>query len=310
MFIGLLAALVASVVYGISSVMQAHGARRAASVHLPDASGPRAATGGPSMKSTAAAVVTISFVVGSGLDLVGFGAGAVAARMIPLFLSQAVTSASLIVTALLGTAVLKIRMRRREWLAIVTVIASLAAVAIASGRRGASYEPHQTHWVVFATGAIVFVAGHLIVRRLGSRGAVAAGLSAGLLFGAVAVAVRIVNGVAPLQVSVLLADPAAWTIVLAGVGGLYLYTVGLQLGSVNGAAAALIVGETVVPGVVGVLWFGDSTRTGLGWLAVAGFVIAVMGAVAAAMMGASRAVPACDVSSEQADRTPIPLHSP
>jgi hypothetical protein len=40
----------------------------------------------------------------------------------------------------------------------------------------------------------------------------------------------------PFRLGVVLADPAAWTVLIAGVGGFYLFTVALQLGSVNGAA--------------------------------------------------------------------------
>src|ERR1700758_780379 len=79
-----------------------------------------------------------------------------------------------------------------------------------------------------------------------------------------AVAVRVLNGVAPLRPGVLLADPATWTILFAGLGGFYLFTVALQLGSVNGAAAGLVVGETVVPGITGVTLLGDTAQRGLG----------------------------------------------
>ena len=94
-----------------------------------------------------------------------------------------------------------------------------------------------------------------------------------------------VDGVTALRVSVLLADPALWAVVIAGLGGFYLFTVALQIGSVNGAAAALVAGETVVPGVAGVLLLGDSARPGLGWLAAVAFVTAVAGAVAVAIFG-------------------------
>ena len=60
----------------------------------------------------------------------------------------------------------------------------------------------------------------------------------------------------------------------------------LQLGSVNGAAAALVVGETVVPGVIGVVLLGDTAQPRLLWLAGVAFVSAVAGAVAVAMFGA------------------------
>ena len=72
-----------------------------------------------------------------------------------------------------------------------------------------------------------------------------------------------------------------------GVGGFYLHTVALQLGSVNGATAALVVGETVVPGIIGVVFLGDSARPGLAWVVALGFIGAVAGAVAVAVFGAA-----------------------
>jgi hypothetical protein len=100
------------------------------------------------------------------------------------------------------------------------------------------------------------------------------------------VAVRVVDGLGPLRVKVLLSDPAAYAVILAGVGGFYLFTVALQVGSVNGAAAALVVGETVVPGVTGVLLLGDGARPGWGWLVAVAFVVAVVSAVSVAASGA------------------------
>ena len=95
-----------------------------------------------------------------------------------------------------------------------------------------------------AASVVILGAGIALIRVLGARAAVLAGLIAGAVFGAMAVAVRVLDGVAPLRVDVLLTDPASWTIVIAGLGGFYLFAVALQLGSVNGAAAALVVGET------------------------------------------------------------------
>jgi hypothetical protein len=135
---------------------------------------------------------------------------------------------------------------------------------------------------------VAILAGGLgLSRLLGARAAVAAGLIAGVLFGVMAVAVRVVDGVDPLRLNILLADPASWTIAVAGIGGFYLFTVALQLGSVNGAAAALVVGETVVPGIAGVVLLGDTAQSGLGWLVVLAFLGAVTGAVAIAVMGAA-----------------------
>ncbi|QBS39100.1 hypothetical protein [Nocardia sp. CS682] len=286
MLIGLIAALLACVGYGLGSVLQAYAARRSAAVALEYGVGGQVTeTGAPTVASTVAAALTVWFIVGSVLDVVGFAGNAVSARLIPLFLSQTIMSANLIVTAVLGIFILGIRLHLRDWLAICTVILALAALGGAAGHEGGGSDNPVMHWGVLIGSVVLFAGSQLVVRRLGSRGAVAAGLAAGMLFGALAIAVRIVHGIDPLDIPTLLADPAAWTIAIAGIGGFYLHTVALQLGSVNGATAALVVGETVIPGIVGVLVLGDTARPGLEWLVGAGFVLAIGGAVAVAVFG-------------------------
>ena len=67
--------------------------------------------------------------------------------------------------------------------------------------------------------------------------------------------------------------------------GFFVQTVALQLGAVNGVTAVLVVGETAGPSLVGVLFLGDTAKEGLGWLAVVGFIGAVIGAVLVAWYG-------------------------
>ena len=216
--------------------------------------------------------------------MLGFLAGAVSVRFVPLFLSQTVISANLVVTALLGIVVLRLRLRPREWVAVAVVLLALVGVAAAAGPEGHA-GGRTAGWLTLVAAVVVAVVGQLVVRRLGSRGAVAAGLAAGTLFGALAVGVRLSDGLETLDVADLVADPAAWSVLVAGAAGFYLHTVALQLGSVTGATAALVAGETVLPGIVGVLFLGDRSRPGLEWLAVAGFVLAVLGAIAVAVLG-------------------------
>ena len=87
---------------------------------------------------------------------------------------------------------------------------------------------------------------------------------------------------------------------ISGVGGFYLHTVALQLGSVNGATAALVVGETVIPGLVGIIWLGDNALPGRTWLAVLGFIFAVVGAIAVAWSGAVEASAEAERGGEKA----------
>ncbi|MEV4949195.1 hypothetical protein [Streptomyces sp. NPDC053755] len=284
MLIGLLTAVAASICYGTGSVLQAVGSRKSARREA--AAGQVTEHGGPSLSSTAKAAMTWEFVVGTILDFVGFGLGALAARMLPLFLSQTVISANLVITAVLSVRLLGIRLTRAEWTSIGVVCSALVLLASAAGPEGSGHTPVSTHWWLLAIALLLMVGGTVVVRLLGARAAILAGLLSGLGFGALGVGVRVLNGVDPFDLGVLLADPVLYAILVAGVGGMYLHTVALQIGSVNGATAALVVGETVLPGMIGVWWLGDASRPGFAWLAVAGFLLAVAGAVAVAWFGA------------------------
>ncbi|MEU8621543.1 hypothetical protein [Streptomyces sp. NPDC048623] len=309
MLIGLLTAVAASICYGTGSVLQAVGSRKSAQR---EAAAAKQVTqhGGPSLSSTAKAAMTWEFIAGTILDFVGFGLGALAARMLPLFLSQTVISANLVITAVLSVRLLRIRLTRPEWISIGVVCSALVLLASAAGPEGSGRTPIATHWWLLAISLLLVVGGTLLVRALGARAAILAGLLSGLGFGALGVGVRILNGIDPFDAGALLTDPALYTILVAGVGGMYLHTVALQIGSVNGATAALVVGETVLPGMIGVWWLGDASRPGFAWLAVLGFVLAVTGAVTVAWFGAPESHGAEPVTLPEAARVPEPAHVP
>jgi hypothetical protein len=281
-----MAALLACVGYGTASVLQAYGARSSAAAA--ERLGESAPAGGaPSLAATIAAALTPAFICGMALDVLGFLGSVVAARLIPLFLSQTIMSANLVVTALLGVVVLGVRLHTRDVFAIVLVVVSLCVLGLTAGHAGGDTAVTAVHWGVLTVAVLILVVGVGLVRVFGARAAIPAGLVAGLLFGAMAVAVRVLDGIDPLRLGVLLTDPALWAVGIAGVGGFYLFTVALQLGSVNGAAAALVAGETVVPGITGVVLLGDTAAPGMGWLVAVAFVGAVSGAVAVAVFGAA-----------------------
>ncbi|MFF4221295.1 hypothetical protein ACFYZH_00335 [Streptomyces abikoensis] len=286
MIIGLVTAVAASACYGTGSVLQAVGSRKSAQREAATASSTATTQhGGPSLSSTAKAAVTWEFMVGTVLDFIGFALGALAARMLPLFLSQTVISANLIVTALLSIKLLGIKLNRREWMSIGVVCSALVLLATAAGHEGNGDAARSTHWWLLIISVVLMGGGWTAVHFLGSRAAILAGLLSGLGFGAIGVGVRILDGIDPFDLPTLLADPALYAILISGSVGMYLHTVALQIGSVNGATAALVVGETVLPGIIGVLWLGDASREGFAWMAVLGFLLAVAGAVAVAWFG-------------------------
>ena len=298
---GVLAALFASIAYGVSSVLQAHGARSSHDAAVARGeTGLKTETGAPTLRSTVLAMLTLYFIIGTALDVLGFVGGAISARLAPLFLSQTIVSANLVITAILGIFVLGIRLHARDWIAIGVVLAALCALGLSAKENPRQTESMLFHWVLLGATVALVVVSVALVRLLGSRAAIAAGLAAGALFGAVAISVRVLDGLDPFSVSSLLSDPALYALALSGGAGFYLHTVALQLGSVNGATAALVVGETVVPGVIGVIFLGDETVRGLAWLAVLGFIAAVVGAVTVAWSGAVEAT----AQAEAAETSP------
>jgi hypothetical protein len=47
----------------------------------------------------------------------------------------------------------------------------------------------------------------------------------------------------------------------------------------------MVVGETIGPALVGVVWLGDQSREGPGWMVVVAFAIAVVGTLVLARFG-------------------------
>ncbi|MFE5793989.1 hypothetical protein ACFQ8C_15625 [Streptomyces sp. NPDC056503] len=218
------------------------------------------------------------YAVGLALDGLGFALEVVALRTLPLYAVGAALAASLAVTAALASRMLAVRLSRAEWGAVAAVCAGLAMLALAAGREGHRDGPEALPWVLLGIAAGVLLlgaaAGHLPDR---SR-ALVLGLGAGIGFGVVEVAVRLLDGVDP-------ADPALWALLLGGGAAFLLLTSAFQRGSVTTATAGMVLGETLGPAAAGLLWLGDRTREGFGWLALTGFALAVTASLALARFG-------------------------
>ena len=212
MLIGVIAALVACFSYGTASVLQSRAARQEG----------EAAVAAPTFRSTVTAILAPLFLAGMLLDGLGFLGSLVSARLIPLFLSQTIMSANLAVTAVLSVLVLGVRLRTRDWTAIAIVLAALCVLGFSAGELGTEVPGRHMHWSVLAAAVLIFVFGVVLVRVLGTKAAVPAGLIAGILYGAMAVAVRIAHGLDPFQWHALVSDPATWAVLVAGGGGFYL----------------------------------------------------------------------------------------
>ncbi|WP_327722576.1 DMT family transporter [Streptomyces sp. NBC_00490] len=263
-------ALGAAVCFGTATVLQAVAARAAGS------------GGGGEAALLLRAVRQWRYLAGLGLDGVGFLLQIAALRSVPIYAVGAALASSLAVTAVVAARLLRVRLSRAEWGAVGVVCAGLAMLGVASGTEGDLEGPEALKYVMLAVAVGVLLLG-LVGGRLPERGRGSLlGLGAGFGFGVVEVAVRLIDSLAP---SELLVNPATYALLLGGGAAFLCLTSALQRGSVTAATAAMVIGETVWPALVGVVWLGDRTREGLGWLAVLGFLVAVVGALGLARFG-------------------------
>ncbi|MEU2280746.1 hypothetical protein ABZ614_02040 [Streptomyces sp. NPDC013178] len=269
MALGLLLALLASALMGTATVFQALGARAVAA-------------GGPG--ATVRATWQWPFLVGIALDTLGFVSQLLSLRSVPLFLVEAAVAGSLAVTAVVAAGMLHVRLRRVEWAAVTAVCCGLALMAIAAGRERGGDGDETMRLAVLAGSVGLALLGWVVSTRLGRvrhRAAVLGGM-AGVSFGVVAVAARLLPG---LSVPGVLVEPAVYAVVLSGISGYLLLIGALQSGAVTAATAAMVIGQTIGPAIFGIVWLGDTTRHGLAPLAAAGFAFSIAGALALARFG-------------------------
>jgi drug/metabolite transporter (DMT)-like permease len=255
------AAILSAVCYGLATALQARSAREA--------------TGGAG--SLLGVLRRWPFLLGVVLDVGGFAAQLVALRYLPLFVVQAAQAGNLAVTALACVPILGIRLGRPQWVAVVAVCAGLALLGTSGGAEGTTAAGLPMRFALLGAAVVLGAAALLAARLRPPSGPIIQGAVAGLGFGLTALAVRAVPALTPAD---LIRDPAAYAVAVSGLCAFLSFAAGLQRGSVTMVAALVIVGETALPAVIGIALWHDRTRPGWEVAAVAGFVLAVAGALA------------------------------
>ena len=262
MRIGLLSALGAALLFGLGTVLQALGARRSAGRSSP--------------------LLQPWTLVGTALDGVGVLLSLVALRSLPLFVVQPVLSANLAVAAVAARLLLGQRLRRKQQAAVLAVTLGLALVGLSATAESAVRAPVGLAAALAVAAALTTLVVVLDSMRHKASGVVL-GVVAGCGFTAYAVAVR---ALPDLSVPTLLTSPTAWAGAVAGLAAFLALLRGLQRASVTTVMAPLVVLETVLPSLVGILALGDRPAAGTVPLAAGGFALAVVGAVVLATAGA------------------------
>lgn len=247
MFIGLAAALLAAVLFGAIAVVQAAAIRRHGLFSL----------------------IMLGIL---GVYLAGWLLHLVAIARLPLYLAQVGVSASLVVTALLAAFVMGEPLRGRHWVAVVALVGGLAMLAVAAGPVGSAGLTGRATLVLYGVLLLNALLGWAAWRHQGQHAGVLLAVLAGSAYGATPVATRALVDFA--WDLTTLASGAA--VGLFGALGFVLYSAALRRTSVTAATAPLVLLQTAVPAVVGLVVFDDGVRSGWWPVAVAMFVVSVV----------------------------------
>ena len=271
MNLALLAAAGIAVSYGLATVLQSVGARSTT------------ASEGLDPGLLVRLLRSIPYLIGLGLDGLGFLLTVVALQSLPLFVVEAFTAAALAVTAVAAAAWLKVSLSPGEWVGVAAVVTGLLALAVSAAEGEQVALSTFERWLPLGIGVLLLLLTWAGARLTGRLGVVVLGALAGFGFGLVGIATASLAD--PITVTGLLTDPAAWGVLVAGGVSLLALATALQRGAVTQATAAMVVAETVIPSIIGLVFLGNRIRPGYEVVVVLGMVLAIGGAVALARLG-------------------------
>jgi drug/metabolite transporter (DMT)-like permease len=257
-------ALIACLCYGVATVFQAMGAQRVEGSE------------GVDPRLLMRVLGSLPFLLGTAMDALGLIFNLLALRQLPLFEVQGIVNTNLAVTAVFASVLLNIHLTNKDKLAVAAVVGGLVLLGLASGPEGAGGFTIAGRWALLGVSLLLAVTALVLGNVYKSAHPALLGTVAGFLFGVFGIAVRVLPSIDPAK---LVTEPAAYAAVIASVTGFLFFTTALQRGSVNATAAALVVGETAVPALIGLTLLGDSARPGYGVVGAFGFMLAVGGAL-------------------------------
>lgn len=266
MTLGYVFAVLAAVASGGGSILQSLGIRRAG------------AYGGTSLDLVRVRRQYIYFL-GLGVDLLGFLCAAAALQWLPLFLVQALLAFSVAVTATIAV-FMGTRLAAAGWVALGVGAAGLILLGVSADPGPARTVPLEWRWVLLGMAMPVAAIAFYAKRRSGFWAATALAFGAGVAFCVVGISARSLD--IPDSPWWLVVEPAVWAIVVNAVAAAVVFAMALQKGSATAVTAIMFTTKTALASLIGLAYLDDRVRAGFAAAAVAGFVLAIAGAVGVA----------------------------
>jgi drug/metabolite transporter (DMT)-like permease len=223
------------------------------------------------------------YVIGTILELIGYGLSLISLRILPLFLVQSVIAASVVVTALGDRFVLHQRISSQTKLAIGVALVGLFLLSLGAETSRATASTTGIYHLLEVSPVALGLLGILFVYLRGRSSALILAAIAGLSFGNTSTIGRII--VYPHPLWKLIENPLTWSLVGSALLGQYLFTVALQRATATKGNAVMIAMQTLGPAVSGLAFFNDKIRTGFDGIVAIGATLVILGCIATAVDG-------------------------
>jgi drug/metabolite transporter (DMT)-like permease len=268
--IALLAAIGSSLCNGVSTVQQKVGADKEKVVRSFD------------FFFLFRLIKNIPYLIGTFLEVGGYGLSLIALRILPLFLVQALIAASIIVTAFGERVLLHRHLPKKTYASLFAVLIGLALLGYGAVANHATVNNQVAKLVVevfpipIALLGLVFI----YIRRKRLSAMILAVLG-GLAFGNTSVIGRIL--IYPHPYWKLIENPLVWSLIASAILGQYLFSVSLQRASATQSNALMILMQTLSPTLFGLIFFGDEIKAGFQLIATVGIILVMAGSATTAI---------------------------
>jgi drug/metabolite transporter (DMT)-like permease len=263
------AALACSVCWGISTVQQKVGADLVKKIHRFD------------ITFLLRLLKNKPYLAGIFLSIGGYGLLLFALRSLPLFLVQAISSSSIVVTAIGERIYLHKKMGRRSYTALAAVVVGLILLGLGAVSGHANVGSGSARQLVELLPIPIALIGVALIYTKGRSVAFTLAGLGGLAYGNTSTIGRIITYPHPYWK--IVEQPLLWSLIGSALLGQYLFSVSLQRASATKSNSVMIVMQTLGPALCGLLFFDDKIRVGFLGVVILGGALMISGAIATAL---------------------------
>lgn len=215
------------------------------------------------------------YIIGTSLDFIGWIFTLIAVQYLPLFLVESVIAFGIVVTALVERIFRHQAISLKSYVMIVIIVIGLILLALASTSQRAKPISDSVKYFLLIMPVPIALVSIFVAKNKAYIATISLAILSGLAFGGTSIVGRIFRFSHPLWQTIY--SPVTLAIIVSGVLGILLFSVSLQRAKATIVNAAMTTSQTVVPAIIGIIFFGDAARNGMWYLVVLGTLLALLG---------------------------------